>query len=79
MMALGTKFGTKEPSSEKRTDAYELAQRFFRRFEKENGSVLCRELVGYDLSDPDSWKRRVKRMRLKKSAPFSYRKRLRLC
>ena len=52
IMALGTKFGTNEPSSEKRTDAYELVQRFFRRFEKENGSVLCRELVGYDLSDP---------------------------
>jgi C_GCAxxG_C_C family probable redox protein len=52
MMALGIRFGTNEPSMEKRTETYELAQRFFRRFEKENDSVLCRELIGYDLSDP---------------------------
>jgi C_GCAxxG_C_C family probable redox protein len=51
-MALGIKFGTNEPSSEKRMKAYELAQRLYRRFEEENGSVLCRELIGCDLSDP---------------------------
>jgi len=52
IMAVGMRFGTNEPSLEKRTEAYELAQRFFRRFEKQNGTVLCRELIGYDLSDP---------------------------
>jgi C_GCAxxG_C_C family probable redox protein len=52
MMALGIKFGTNEPSMEKRTETYELARKLFRRFEEENGSVLCRKLIGYDLSDP---------------------------
>jgi C_GCAxxG_C_C family probable redox protein len=52
MMALGIRFGTNEPSMEKRTETYELARKLFRRFEEENGSVLCRELIRYDLSDP---------------------------
>ena len=25
----------------------------YRQFEKRHGSVLCRELIGYDLSDPE--------------------------
>ena len=53
VMALGIKYGTNEPLLEKRLKAYELAQRFFKRFEKQHGSVLCRELIGYDLSIPE--------------------------
>lgn len=53
VMALGIRFGTNGPSTEGRKRAYQLAQRFYRRFERENGSVLCRELIGYDLSDPE--------------------------
>jgi C_GCAxxG_C_C family probable redox protein len=52
VMALSVRFGTNEPSSEKRKKAYELACAFYKTFEKQNGSVLCRELIGYDLSDP---------------------------
>jgi len=52
VMALGIKYGTNEPSLEKRLKAYEIAQKFFKRFEKQHGSVLCRELIGYDLSVP---------------------------
>jgi C_GCAxxG_C_C family probable redox protein len=52
VMALGIRYGTNEPSLEKRLKAYELAQKFYKRFEKQHGSVLCRELVGYDLSNP---------------------------
>jgi len=33
--------------------AYELAQRFYKQFETWHGSVLCRELIGYDLSNPE--------------------------
>ena len=50
VMALGIKYGTNEPSLEKRLKAYELAQKFYKRFEKQHGSVLCRELIRYDLS-----------------------------
>jgi C_GCAxxG_C_C family probable redox protein len=50
VMAVGIKYGTNEPSLEKRLKAYELAQKFYKSFEKQHGSVLCRELIGYDLS-----------------------------
>jgi len=53
VLAIGTKYGTNEPSMEKRLKAYEIANQFYKRFEQQNGSVLCRELVGYDLSDPE--------------------------
>ncbi len=50
VMAIGVRFGTNEPSHEKRLKAYEMTQKFYRQFEKRHGTVLCRELVGYDLS-----------------------------
>ena len=53
VMALGIKYGTNEHSLEKRLKAYELAQKFYKRFEKQHGSVLCRELIRYDLSVPE--------------------------
>jgi C_GCAxxG_C_C family probable redox protein len=51
LMAIGVKYGTNEPSAEKRSRAYELAETFYRQFEKQNRSVMCRELIGLDLSD----------------------------
>ena len=51
LMAIGIKYGTNEPSAEKRSRAYELAETFYRQFEKQNRSVMCRELIGLDLSD----------------------------
>ncbi|HVP26553.1 MAG TPA: C-GCAxxG-C-C family protein [Candidatus Bathyarchaeia archaeon] len=53
IMALGIKFGTNEPSAEKRKKAYKLAQEFYKRFQKEHGTVLCHELIGYNLSNPE--------------------------
>lgn len=53
VMAIGIKYGTNEPSFKKRLRAYELANEFYKRFEKQHGSVLCRELIGYDLSNPE--------------------------
>jgi C_GCAxxG_C_C family probable redox protein len=53
VMALGIKYGTNEPSLEKRLKVYKLAQKFLERFEKHHGSVMCRELIGYDLSVPE--------------------------
>jgi C_GCAxxG_C_C family probable redox protein len=52
VMALGVKYGTNEPSSEKRLEAYEKAQELYKQFEELHGSVLCRELIGYNLSNP---------------------------
>lgn len=52
VMALGIKYGTNEPLLEKRLEAYKRAQEFYKQFERQHGSVLCRELIGYNLSDP---------------------------
>jgi C_GCAxxG_C_C family probable redox protein len=53
LMAIGIKYGTNEPSAEKRSKAYELAYKFYRTFEKQSGSAMCQELIGFDLSDEE--------------------------
>ena len=53
VMALGIRYGTNEPSVENRLKAYELAQKFYKQFERQHGSVLYRELIVYDLSNPE--------------------------
>jgi C_GCAxxG_C_C family probable redox protein len=52
IMAIGLKYGTNEPSMEKRLKAYKQAKKLYKQFEKRHGSVLCRELIGYDLTKP---------------------------
>jgi len=53
VMVLGIKYGTNESSLEKRLKAYELTQKLYKQFENQHGSVLCRELIEYDLSNPE--------------------------
>lgn len=57
VMAIGIKYGSGEPSLEKRLKAYELGSCFYRLFERENGNILCIKLVGYDLSNPKEWEK----------------------
>jgi len=57
LMAIGIKYGTNEPSPEKRSRAYKLAEELYHRFEKQNGTVMCRELIGLDLSDAEQRKK----------------------
>jgi C_GCAxxG_C_C family probable redox protein len=57
LMAIGIKYGTNEPSAEKGKCAYALAETFYRRFEKQNKSIICRELIGFDLSDSEQRKK----------------------
>lgn len=52
VMALGIKYGTNGSSLEGRLKAYKMAQKFYKRFEKHHGTVLCRELIGYNLLNP---------------------------
>ncbi len=52
VLALGLKYGTNESSAEKRKEAYEKSSRLYKRFRTEFGTVLCKELIGYDLSNP---------------------------
>ena len=60
VMAISIMYGTNEPLMKKRLKAYETAQKFYVQFEAQNGSVLCKELIGFDLSVPKQWDEAVK-------------------
>jgi C_GCAxxG_C_C family probable redox protein len=52
-MVIGLKYGKTRPEdNEIRDKAYSLVQEFTRRFESRNGSIICRELLGCDISTP---------------------------
>jgi len=53
VIAIGLRYGTNEPISEEREKAYSLALEFYNRFKKGCGGVLCRDLTGYDLTNPE--------------------------
>lgn len=55
-MAIGLRHG-REQSSQSSDRAYALAQQFRRRFEKEMGTISCRELTGLDLTTADGLQR----------------------
>ncbi len=57
VIAIGQKYGSNKPIHEEREKAYSLALKFYDRFQKEHGSVFCRDLVGYDLTDPKELKK----------------------
>ena len=40
-------------SKDKKEDTYRLAEEFLRRFRERNGTILCRDLIGYDISTPE--------------------------
>ncbi len=57
VIAIGQRYGSNKPNPEGRGKAYSLALKFYDRFQKEQGSVFCRDLVGYDLADPKELKK----------------------
>lgn len=57
VMAIGAKYGTNEPSAKKRLQCYKLSQELFKRFELRHGTVFCKELIHYDLSNPEELER----------------------
>lgn len=69
LMAIGIKYGTNEHSSEKAARAYKLAKTFYRHFEKQNGSNICRELIGLDLSDTEQRKKAREEHLFEKKCP----------
>lgn len=50
LMALGLARGTDTPASKE--VIYRLSQELMRRFKEGHGSILCRDLLGYDISTP---------------------------
>ena len=53
IMAVGIKYAPNETGVEKRAKAYATAQTLYKQFEKQHGTVLCRDLIKYDLSIPE--------------------------
>ena len=52
VIAIGLKYGTDNPVAEEREKAYSIAKKFYIEFGNSCGSVFCRDLIGYDLTNP---------------------------
>lgn len=53
LLVLGLKYGHYNAAdNEQKSRAYQISVEFTRRFREMNGSVVCRDLLGYDLADP---------------------------
>ena len=53
IMAVGIKYAPNETGAEKRAKAYAYAKTLFKEFEKQHGTVMCRDLIELDLSNPE--------------------------
>jgi C_GCAxxG_C_C family probable redox protein len=57
-IVLGAKLGNSDPADPAARDrAYAAAGKLLDEFQAEHGAVLCRELTGFNLRDPESMKR----------------------
>ena len=72
-MAIGTRYGTNRPSGKERLQSYKLSQMLYREFELKHGSVYCRELVHYDLSDPEELEKARSSKVFEEKCPFFVR------
>jgi hypothetical protein len=53
-MVIGLKYGrTRADDQEAKEKAYGLVNEFVGEFESRNGSIMCRELFGCDISTPE--------------------------
>lgn len=54
LMIIGLKHGSigpEDPESKERT--YDLSREFIKKFEEKHGTIMCRDLLGYDLATPE--------------------------
>ena len=71
IMAIGLKHGTDKTVLIEKEKAYKMALEFYDQFVKDCGSPFCRELIGYDLTDPEELERlRKSNVRDKKCSCF---------
>ena len=52
IMAVGIKYAPNETGAEKRAKSYANARMLYQQFEQHNGTVFCRNLIKYDLTNP---------------------------
>ena len=61
-MVLGLKYGSSRPRDKERKEkSYEIAREFMRRFNERDGTVVCRDLLGCDISTPEGFARAKER------------------
>ncbi|HVP94306.1 MAG TPA: C-GCAxxG-C-C family protein [Methanoregulaceae archaeon] len=61
IMVIGLRHGRDTvEDKDARDTTYKIVQQFLASFAERNGSVNCRELIGHDLSDPESYDRAAK-------------------
>ncbi|MBR4102378.1 MAG: C_GCAxxG_C_C family protein [Oscillospiraceae bacterium] len=54
LMVLGLKYGHyQSDNTEQKSRAYAIAVEYTKRFKEQNGSIVCRDLLGYDLTNPE--------------------------
>lgn len=54
LMVLGLKYGHyQSDNNEQKSRAYAIAVEYTKRFKELNGSIVCRDLLGYDLTKPE--------------------------
>ncbi len=56
-LVLGLKHGVATPDREAKEAIYSRIREFADRFQARDGSLVCRELLGFDISDPDGLRR----------------------
>jgi len=57
-MALGLKFGSSRPEDKEiKEKSYEIAREFVRRFTERSGTIVCRDLLGCDISTHEGFER----------------------
>ena len=67
LMVLVLKYGhCHSENEEEKGRAYRISEDFMNRFIQKNGTVVCRELLGYDLSEPEDMKK-IKELNLFKT------------
>ncbi len=49
-MIIGLKHGMEKLDKEAKTKTYKLADKFIEKFKSRNNSIICRELVGFDMN-----------------------------
>lgn len=52
-MVLGLLYGYNEPDDDKKKELYARVQQLARKFEEDNGSIVCRELLGLSVKHDD--------------------------
>lgn len=70
IMALGMKYGHNVCSdTETKSRAYAITKEFIRRFEEKNETIICKNLLGYDLSNQEEYNILVEKGSFKTMCP----------